>query len=554
MSGPPSAPGFELGLALAGGVSCGAYTAGVVDFLVEALDAWQSARDGGDALAPEHAVTLRVVGGASSGALTAAVLTAALPFEFAAVHQATKAEAAALNPLYDSWVNMTGFADLLGSGDRGEVRSLLDPTPVERAARKAIEHPLAPRQQPRRWLADPLRLLLSASDLQGVRYPAAPITTDGGPAATEHAVILRFALEGFGGSPATPRRDAETAIDGRPERLGAAARWDAWGRALANAALGSAAVPGALPSRRVVMPGARFDERPLLLPGCRDAPARVVRQAPLPPQPPGPRSFDIVDGGLVDNTALQAVRAELNDGDLLACNPRDPAGVQRAVLSVDPLLDGGGSAQVAGAPPGLLGTLAPLGRLLLDQVRTQHADLALALDPRVYSRFLISPGREGVNAGGCADLAGASLGGLGGYLAPDFRRHDYLLGRRNAQQALATHMTLPCGHPLFRRWTPAQREHHAVDGGAELPIVPLVGALHPVHGQPEALEDWPFMRVDPASYGDAIGRRLQTLYGATLPIGLRLLGGLPWRLFVRPALRRAIVRALGAGLRRHRLQ
>jgi predicted patatin/cPLA2 family phospholipase len=34
-------PVFKIGLVLAGAVSAGAYTAGVVDFLFEALEAWE---------------------------------------------------------------------------------------------------------------------------------------------------------------------------------------------------------------------------------------------------------------------------------------------------------------------------------------------------------------------------------------------------------------------------------------------------------------------------------------------------------------------------------
>src|SRR6266581_2015112 len=40
---------FEFALVLGGTVSAGAYTAGAVDFLIEALDAWTQRRDHGDA-------------------------------------------------------------------------------------------------------------------------------------------------------------------------------------------------------------------------------------------------------------------------------------------------------------------------------------------------------------------------------------------------------------------------------------------------------------------------------------------------------------------------
>jgi hypothetical protein len=35
---------FELGICMAGAVSAGAYTAGVMDFLIEALDTWEQKR------------------------------------------------------------------------------------------------------------------------------------------------------------------------------------------------------------------------------------------------------------------------------------------------------------------------------------------------------------------------------------------------------------------------------------------------------------------------------------------------------------------------------
>jgi len=39
---------FQIGLTMSGAISAGAYTAGVIDFLAEALDAWEDARSGPD--------------------------------------------------------------------------------------------------------------------------------------------------------------------------------------------------------------------------------------------------------------------------------------------------------------------------------------------------------------------------------------------------------------------------------------------------------------------------------------------------------------------------
>ena len=53
----PVRPGiFELGLCLGGTVSAGAYTAGVLDFLIEALDAWTRAKEDKAPDAPPHEI------------------------------------------------------------------------------------------------------------------------------------------------------------------------------------------------------------------------------------------------------------------------------------------------------------------------------------------------------------------------------------------------------------------------------------------------------------------------------------------------------------------
>ena len=49
-------------------------------------------------------------------------------------------------------------------------------------------------------------------------------------------------------------------------------------------------------------------------------------------------------------------------------------------------------------------------------------------------------------------LACGSLGGFSGFLHESFRRHDYLLGRRNAQAFLRWHFALPETNPLFAQF------------------------------------------------------------------------------------------------------
>src|SRR4051794_28032633 len=79
---PAAAARFELALALAGGVSTGSWSAGVLDFLVEALDAWEGAAAASSPDAPPHRLVVSGLAGASAGAQAAALLTMALGRRF----------------------------------------------------------------------------------------------------------------------------------------------------------------------------------------------------------------------------------------------------------------------------------------------------------------------------------------------------------------------------------------------------------------------------------------------------------------------------------------
>jgi predicted acylesterase/phospholipase RssA len=82
---------YEFALVLGGTVSAGAYTAGVVDFLIEALDEWTVRRDANpaDPTVPPHKAILKLVTGTSGGGVNSATLARALAFDFPHVTAAT---------------------------------------------------------------------------------------------------------------------------------------------------------------------------------------------------------------------------------------------------------------------------------------------------------------------------------------------------------------------------------------------------------------------------------------------------------------------------------
>ena len=136
----PAPETFELGLVMAGAVSAGAYTAGVLDFLFEALGEWEAAKlaalNGGPAV-PSHKVVIRASSGASAGGIASA-LVAMVPFTgHTPVRSPTDTAAMAKNLFYKCWVSGIDLANMLGTRDigaDGNIYSLLDGTALDDVA------------------------------------------------------------------------------------------------------------------------------------------------------------------------------------------------------------------------------------------------------------------------------------------------------------------------------------------------------------------------------------------------------------------------------------
>ena len=165
---------FKIGVNMAGAISAGAYTAGVLDFLTEALDEWYKARSRGEAVL-SHDVLIEVLAGASAGGMCAAISAAMLQEDFE--HISDTAKRGTRNVLYESWVNRIDIRELLKTSDLKSgkpVVSLLDPEIIEQIAAYAL-NPGAPNSAdvlaaPRPYVSPDLTLFLSLTNLRGVPY------------------------------------------------------------------------------------------------------------------------------------------------------------------------------------------------------------------------------------------------------------------------------------------------------------------------------------------------------------------------------------------------
>jgi hypothetical protein len=145
---------------------------------------------------------------------------------------------------------------------------------------------------------------------------------------------------------------------------------------------------------------------------------------------------------------------------------------------------------------------------LTQQTRYDTADLLMAGDNDIYSRFMLTPERGKVR--GSNAIASAGLGAFIGFACPKFMRHDYLLGRMNCQRFLRRKFVLDPENAVFEGWTPDQKSSLAVhyDGGTFLPIIPLTGEV----AVDESAEAWPKGKLNPEKFRDQIEARFRKLF------------------------------------------
>ena len=417
LDGPERQPGtFEIGLVLAGAVSAGAYTAGVLDFLIEALEAWYADKQDGKDV-PRHEIKIRVIAGASAGAITGAITATALRYQFPHCRASSiPTVPGPTNPLFDAWVEDIDIRQLLTQNDLADgaaPQSLLDSTCLSRIAAKAIDYAAAPFT-PRPYLADPLKLIFTVTNLRGVPYS---ITMKGnaadGHCMTAHADWLRFAVVGLnGGSSSNPALCPDDILLTYPNSWALQAWQD-----LGHAALASGAFPFGLQPRMIIRPIADYHYRYTIVPGDAGKPPSVAPLAPCwPATVPGPDYGALhVDGGAMNNEPLELARREL--AGPRGRNPREGDAAHRAVVMVDPFPD---PAELGpNHPTDLVGTAASLFVAWKEQARFTPEEIALAQDESIFSRFLISPSRgNGSTLSGGFALASGALARLGHQRVP----------------------------------------------------------------------------------------------------------------------------------------
>ncbi|MEO0682052.1 MAG: patatin-like phospholipase family protein [Pseudomonadota bacterium] len=549
----PADKTFTLGITMAGAVSAGAYTAGVLDFLLRAVADHNAAvgEDGG----PEHKVVLKAMSGSSAGGISAALAVAGLAEGMAPREAVLKVGtdpsdemtyAYGLRPLHEIWVkrvDLTQGDALLGVGDlrKGRLVSLINSEVIDRQAKIVLDE-VRWNGERYDWLAADLEVFLTCTDLDGTAYVASFSGGEGGEddlreghAMAQHAVARHFRVQGMGTAQVDSPWLKAWQDDGvrlTPPAAGEAIPFHAelpdrgpaepWSE-LRLTAFASGAFPVGLESRFVnltadeIAPPRGERGRGGAMPYEIDPKRRPRPAHPDYREATRRIQMQTVDGGVCNNEPFELVRYTLRpagrDGGLRP-NPRDATNADRAVLMIDPFPEGPAYVPEAAKDPAEKGLLVSLGKLvptLLNQARFKPLELVNAANRNVHSRWLIAPSRrrragdiedasrdsrrrlrlgQDVDADGRRDgergaraLASGLLGGFGGFLHEDFRKHDFILGQRNCQSFLLNYFHVDAANPI-EEGAPKQDP-----SGATKPIIQLSEAL----SDPIALPPWPIM-------------------------------------------------------------
>lgn len=481
-------PVFELGLVNAGAVSGGAYAAGALDFLYEALNEWQLAKDRGETVL-DHAVVLKGAAGASAGAIGNA-LTAIAPWH--GIHpirdlvqngrgltDATQAANWQRNEFFRSWVVEADRVPLFSTTDlqrETTVPSLLNADMVD-GIRDGLLNRLnaAPLPPPRyAFIAAPFRLSLSVTNLPGLPYSIRMMGDDReGHVVTTHSDYVHFRIEGLGGAAVGP--DDEPGLDLPPPAPDVLSVWQPLGEAVAA----SAAVPVGFRSRLIQQQGSVYLQRPWVVPAPPDSRVHTEVKRIPPGYDPMPSDYGYwsVDGGMVDNEPVELGRRILAGAG--SRNPRQATTAHRALLLLDPFPDAMPAYTPPGPMPGMLAVAGSLFSVWLQQTRFKPGELELAAAEDVRSRFLLAPVRyaDGQRLIGAPAICGGGLGGFAAFLSQIYRLHDFQLGRRNMQKFLRDHFTLAPDNPIVSDWIARhpQEAQHWLDAEGEFPLIPLCG-------------------------------------------------------------------------------
>lgn len=436
---------FKLCLTMAGAVSAGAYTAGVIDYLLETLELWEKAkvinRSRGinhpdyDHSIPMHQVEIDVMSGSSAGGISGSLTLLALADKnYKSINKDNPNGID--NIFYRSWVEMADTKEsstidkLLGDNDLkefGEVRSLLNTKAIDDIADEAIR--IREQREIPKYASDSLDVILTTTNLRGINFL---VNFDGsrdsskGTVITNHGGFFRYKLKNDKYKSGIPVSEDELyyVLDiSKKKHL----------QYLKEATLSTAAFPIGLRSREVAISSEYIKRYPKYLFNQSKGIEPLLPEGDI-------YTFNSVDGGVINNEPYGIALKVLKEK-----NPKSIEICRYGVIMIDPFPNK--DKDVSKSGKSISSIAKGLLRSLRNQVMFNQEGILDALDLSDRTKFLIEPVRKIKKNGEWVrsknDLASAPIGGFAGFLSRDFRAHDFQLGRKNCQAFLRYYFAIP---------------------------------------------------------------------------------------------------------------
>ncbi len=438
---------FMLSLAMAGGVSAGSYIAGVCDFITEALDEWQLAKEN-DKSVPNHEVIIPALCGNSAGGICTGLWAAVL------YNQGCRRENRDYyhEILYDVWVKETqliganSLCDTPQDSLESVFNSKLITDIINRYAAKIPQNPTRDLA----YIAKKLHLFIMNSDVNGTQIP---LDWSGDKwQISNFSDRFHFICENLGKGEISEnqflRHDAINEIIGNGQET----------QVFQTALQATCALP-------MVFPSVAYNRK------NRDYSQQyIMPEAILYPK--NTQFFaqtNLIDGGLFHNKPFDYAHFAIIADDKNQ-NPRTAQEANRAVLMINPLPSAPAQAIKIGEKLSM-GIIGNLFAMLIDQQNAQYSDILLAMNHNIYSRFIIAPKPNFGHKIDENQLISGLFGGFAGFIKQQWRHHDFMLGRKHAQLALKNSLIIPknAGNKIFNE---SYKNHHEL---SDYPIIPLYG-------------------------------------------------------------------------------
>ncbi len=438
---------FKICLAMAGAVSAGAFTAGVMDYLLETLELWEKAKQKNKELGndhpeydlsiPMHDVEIDVISGSSAGGITGSLTMLNLIDED---HQPVNKDNpfGKNNRFYQSWVEMgddeksNTFEKMLAVDDlknlkKGEKpKALLNSDPIDIISDNALQVEKFSNYPP--YISDSLDLILTTTNLRGINFKIEFGGNDkNGPVITSHAGFFRYKVANHRYQSGIPEgEDLYYVLDLKRSRdMGY----------LKDATLSTAAFPIGLKSREVAISQKYINRYPKYLFGKREGIYPLIKENTV-------YKFNSIDGGLINNEPFGIALKVLKEK-----NPAELMKDRYAVIMIDPFPNKDNEIEEENPTADIISVAKGMFKSLRNQVMFNQDGILDAIELRDRTKFLIEPVRKVMVQGEMVraknDLAAAPFSGFAGFMDKSFRHHDYYLGRLNCQIFLRYYFGIP---------------------------------------------------------------------------------------------------------------